>query len=88
MTPADVIEVGNEAVFTLLKVGGPVLAVALLSGLVIALFQALTQMQELTLSFVPKIVTTALALIVFLPFMMGTLLSFGREIFDRVAGIG
>jgi len=88
MTPADVIELGSEAIFTLLKVGGPVLGVALLSGLVIALFQALTQMQEQTLSFVPKIITTALALILFLPFMMATMISFGQQIFDRVAGIG
>ncbi len=88
MTPADVLELANEAIFTLLKVGGPVLAVALLSGLVIALFQALTQMQEQTLSFVPKIITTAFALILFLPFMMATMISFGQQIFDRVAGIG
>ena len=49
------------------------LGVALLSGLVISLFQALTQMQEQTLSFVPKIITIAFALILLLPFMMATM---------------
>lgn len=88
MTPADVIEIGNEAIFTLLKVAAPVLGVALLSGLVISLFQALTQMQEQTLSFVPKIITIALSLILLLPFMMATMISFGQQIFARAAGIG
>ncbi len=88
MTPADVIEIGNEAIFTLLKVASPLLGVALLSGLVISLFQALTQMQEQTLSFVPKIITIAFALILLLPFMMATMISFGQQIFARAAGIG
>lgn len=88
MNDADVIEVSREAVVVMLKVGAPVMLLALLVGLIISLFQALTQMQEQTLSFVPKIITTALALILFLPFMMATMISFGQQIFDRVAGIG
>ncbi|MFQ5784677.1 MAG: flagellar biosynthesis protein FliQ [Alphaproteobacteria bacterium] len=88
MTPAEVIDVGNDAILTLLIMGAPVLGVALAVGLLIALFQALTQMQEMTLSFVPKILTTVVALMLFLPFMISTLLGFGENIFERIAGLG
>ena len=56
MTPTDVLELSRESVWVMLKVGGPILMVALLVGLSISLVQALTQVQEMTLSFVPKII--------------------------------
>ncbi len=88
MSPTEVIEVGNAAIWTLLKVGAPILGIALAVGLAIALFQALTQMQEMTLSFVPKIASTALALLLFLPYILSTLLAFGESMFARIAGLG
>ncbi len=88
MSPVEVIGIGHEAIFTLLAVGSPILGSALAVGLVVSLFQALTQMQEMTLSFVPKIAVMALALFVFLPYMMSTLVSFGERMFERIAGIG
>ena len=88
MTPAQVLELGNEAIFTLLVVGAPLLGAALAVGLVISLFQALTQMQELTLSFVPKVAAMAFAMLLFLPFMMSTMIDLGQRLFERIAGLG
>ncbi|MFQ5958596.1 MAG: flagellar biosynthesis protein FliQ [Alphaproteobacteria bacterium] len=88
MTPAEVIDIANEAIFVLLKTGAPILGVALVVGLLVSLFQALTQMQEMTLSFVPKATAMAFTLLVFLPYIMTTLLGFGERLFERVAGLG
>ncbi len=85
MTAAEVLDVGRNAILTLLQVGAPIMAIALGVGLVIALFQALTQIQEMTLTFVPKIVAIFLSLLLLLPFMIQTLIAFARELFDRIA---
>lgn len=86
MNGADLLDVARDAIFTLLIVAGPVMAVALIVGLVIALFQALTQIQEMTLTFVPKIFAIFLSLLVLLPFMGATLASFMERIAARIAG--
>ena len=57
-------------------------------GLIIALFQALTSIQEMTLTFVPKILVIFLSIILFLPFMMNAVTEFGRSLFDRIVGLG
>ena len=88
MNAVDALEIGREAVWTMLKVGGPILLLALVVGLAIALFQALTQMQEMTLSFVPKIVVIFLSLLVFLPFMLTTLVEFTEGVMDRIVALG
>ncbi len=62
--------------------------VALVVGVVIALLQALTQMQEMTLSFVPKILAIFLTVMLALPFMIAILTGFGEELFRRIAGLG
>lgn len=87
MTPADVIDVGREALIVLLKIGAPVLLVALVVGLAISLIQALTQIQEMTLAFVPKIVVIFLALMLFLPFMLTTLTTFTQHLFDKIVSL-
>jgi flagellar biosynthetic protein FliQ len=84
----QVLDVAREAIFVLIRIGGPVMLVALVVGVLIALFQALTQMQEMTLSFVPKILAIFLTLVLTLPFMIATLVGFGEELFQRIAGIG
>ena len=56
MNEADVIDVAQDAIWVIIKIAGPVMFVALIVGLVISLFQALTQIQEMTLTFVPKII--------------------------------
>ncbi len=88
MTAEQVLDVAREAIFVLLKLGAPVMGVALVVGVLIALLQALTQMQEMTLSFVPKILAIFLTLVLTLPFMIETLVGFGEDLFRRIAGAG
>ena len=88
MNQADLLDIAREALLVTLKLGAPVLVLALIAGLAISLLQALTQMQEMTLSFVPKILTILLSLFLFLPFMLATLSDFTRELMDRIAAGG
>jgi flagellar biosynthesis protein FliQ len=82
---AEVVDIGREAIYALLKMGGPIMAIALVVGLLVSLFQALTQIQEMTLTFVPKIIVIFLAVLVMLPFMISTLMTFSQGLFDRIA---
>ena len=88
MNQTEVIEVGRDALVVMLKVGGPVILAALAVGLLIALFQALTQMQEMTLSFVPKIFAILFAVMLLAPFMINTLIAFTQQLADRIVSIG
>lgn len=88
MDAAQALDNGRDAVFTLLKVGLPVMAIALVVGLAISLVQALTQIQEQTLSFVPKIVVLFLALIVLMPFMLSTMITYTQGLFDQMIALG
>lgn len=69
MNGSEILDVARDALWTLLLVASPVLVVALLVGLVISLFQALTQIQEQTLTFVPKLFAIVITLLISLPFM-------------------
>ena len=84
MNAAEVIDIGRDAMIVTLKLGGPIMLIALVVGLAISLFQALTQIQEMTLTYVPKIVAILLAMMLLLPFMLATLQSFTERLFDRV----
>jgi flagellar biosynthetic protein FliQ len=88
VSQADILDIAREALLVTLKLGAPVLLLALIAGLAISLLQALTQMQEMTLSFVPKIITILLSLFLFLPFMLSTLSDFTRELMARIAAGG
>jgi len=83
-----VVEIGQEALWVVLKMAGPIMLVGLFVGLAIALFQALTTIQELTLTFVPKIIAIFIALIVFLPFMITTLVEYSTRLFERMGTMG
>ncbi|MFN3834328.1 MAG: flagellar biosynthesis protein FliQ [Glycocaulis sp.] len=85
MTGADVLDVGREAIWTMLAMAAPIMLIGLAVGVVIALFQALTQVQEMTLVFVPKIFAIFLALVVFMPLMGAILGAFMAGIADRIA---
>ncbi|MER3425162.1 MAG: flagellar biosynthetic protein FliQ [Nitrospiraceae bacterium] len=76
MTPDAVIEIGRRAIETMLLVSAPMLGLSLVIGLLVSLFQALTQINEATLTFVPKIVAIFVAVLIFFPWMLGTLVSF------------
>ena len=69
MTGPEVLDIAREAIFTLVEVSAPVMLVGLAVGVVISLLQALTQIQEMTLAFVPKILAIFIALLIALPFM-------------------
>ena len=88
MNEIAVVEIGREAMYVTLILASPVMAAGMAVGLVIALFQALTTLQEMTLTFVPKIIVILVAIVLFLPLMMTTLLEFSRELFDRIAVLG
>ena len=77
-------DIGRDAIVVALKLGGPIMLLSLLVGLAISLFQALTQIQEMTLTYVPKIVAIMLALLLLMPFMLTTLQNFTERLFDRV----
>jgi flagellar biosynthetic protein FliQ len=88
MNAADVMDVAREAVIVMLKVGSPIMLLALTVGLTVSLFQALTQMQEMTLTFVPKAICIFVSLLVFLPFMLGVLVTFTESLMDRIVALG
>ena len=85
MNELAVLELGREATWVMLLVAGPVLLIGTVVGLAVALLQALTTIQEMTLTFVPKIVAMLIGLIIFLPFMMTTLIEFTRRLFEQIA---
>lgn len=88
MNEVDVLEVGREALVVILMTSAPIMGAGLLIGIIIALFQALTTIQEMTLTFVPKILIIFIAIIVFLPFMMRSVIEFAERLFDRIVGLG
>jgi flagellar biosynthetic protein FliQ len=81
-------EVAKQAVMTCLAISAPMLVAALVTGLVIGLFQAVTQIHEMTLTFIPKIVAVAVALVLFMPWILGRMTGFSTFIFDKMASVG
>lgn len=84
MTPQMVISIGREALTVTILVAAPMLSFGLVVGLMIAVFQAITQIHEMTLTFVPKILAVALALLLFLPWMINMLTDFTRHLYDLI----
>ena len=87
MDKIEVLEVSREVFFVILKTGGPIMAAGLIIGLAIAVFQTLTSIQEMTLTFVPKIIIIFGAVIVFMPFMITTIVEFTRSLYDRISAL-
>lgn len=88
MNDADAAAMIRECMIVTMKLGGPLLVVGLLVGLVVSLIQAVTQINEATLAFLPKVFAIGLAMVLLGPFMTATLVSFTHEIFDRIVTIG
>lgn len=84
MTGGEVMDVGRDAITTLLLVSAPLLIISLVVGVAISLVQALTQIQEMTLAFVPKIIAVFVAMMVALPFMGDLLASHMARVIERV----
>jgi len=87
MSPDSVIQLGSESVKMVLFISLPMLIVALVVGIAISLFQAVTQIQEMTLTFVPKIIAVFAAIIVAAPWMTEKLISLTRDIFNMIPTI-
>lgn len=88
MNETEIIETTRQALLICIQIGAPILLVGLVVGVTIALVQALTQIQEITLVFVPKILAIFLAMFFFLPSMMKTLTVFMESLADRMIGLG
>ncbi len=88
MNAADVLAIARDAVWVMLKIAAPLMLTALIVGLIISLFQALTQLQEQTLTFVPKILILLAVFVLTIPFMSNTLIEFTRELMAKAVGIG
>ncbi len=88
MTGAALLDISRDGILTFLKVAGPLMTVALIVGLVVSLLQALTQIQEQTLIYVPKILAVFGAMLVMLPFMGDALASYMTRIATVIAGGG
>lgn len=87
MSQAVVLDIMKDALITTLMTAAPILIIALVVGLIISILQATTQIQEQTLTFVPKIVAVFVSLIIFGSFMLNTIISFTNRIFDYISNI-
>jgi flagellar biosynthetic protein FliQ len=87
MDSADVLEIARESMVVTLKIGAPIMVASLVVGLVISLFQALTQIQEATLAFVPKVLVVFLVFLLSMPFMLATLTTFTQQVAARIVGL-
>lgn len=87
MTPEQVIEIGSYAMRTVVFVAGPMLLAGMIVGLVISIFQAATQINEMTMTFVPKILTVFAVLIITLPWAISQLTGFTESMFSRIANM-
>ena len=84
MTPEGVLAVGQEAIKTILLVAGPMLGLRLLVGLMVRAFQAMTQINEMTLTFLPKIITMFLVLLFMFPWMLQILIGFMTGVWGQI----
>ncbi|MBI5345155.1 MAG: flagellar biosynthesis protein FliQ [Deltaproteobacteria bacterium] len=84
MTPEFVTSIGKETIEVILMISAPILICGLCVGLIISILQAVTQIQEMTLAFVPKIIIVLLAIIVFSPWMMDVMIKYTGRIFANI----
>ncbi|MET0312801.1 MAG: flagellar biosynthesis protein FliQ [Hansschlegelia sp.] len=88
MNAPEILDVARDALWTILKVGGPLMAVTLVVGVAVSLIQALTQIQETTLVFVPKILALFVAMLIALPFMGDAMAAHMARIAGRIVAGG
>jgi flagellar biosynthetic protein FliQ len=88
MTQDFVLHLFREAFYTTLLLSAPILLVSLVVGLFVSVIQAATSIQEFTLTFVPKLVVTALVIVITLPWMMDVMTGFTRDLFLQIPGLG
>ena len=88
MSPETVVHLGRKAVETVLLGAAPMLIAAMVVGLIISVFQAATQINEQTMTFIPKIVAVFITLLIFGPWLMNLLITFTTGIFTSIATVG
>jgi len=88
MTEQMVVYLFREAFYTTLLVSAPMLLLSLIVGLLIAIFQAATSIQEITLTFVPKIIIVAIVAVLTLPWMMEIMITFTLTVFNQIPALG
>ncbi|MFH1384469.1 MAG: flagellar biosynthetic protein FliQ [Candidatus Omnitrophota bacterium] len=86
MTIQMTIDIGQLALITFLKVAGPMLAAGMIVGITVSLFQSMTQIQEITLTFIPKIIAVLVTTVLFLPWIVSTLTQFTHEMLLVIPG--
>ena len=84
MTGADVLDIATDGIWVLITVSAPMMIVGLVVGVIIALFQALTQIQEQTLVFVPKIIAIFVTMLLTLPFLGATMSGYMTRVIDMI----
>lgn len=84
MTDATIVAIGRDALMTVLLVAGPMLGLGLLVGLLVSIFQATTQIQEQTLTFIPKILAVLLSALIFGPWMLRVMTEFGVRLLSNM----
>jgi len=87
MSPEYVIQLGHETLMLVLLLGGPVLIVALIVGLAVSIFQAVTQVHEMTLTFIPKIVAVAVTVVLLLPWIVQHMVEFTTRLLSSIPTI-
>lgn len=87
MTPESVLTLAQQALQVTLLMAAPPLLAALITGLVVSVFQAATQINEMTLSFIPKLLAIFVVLVLFGPWMLGILLDYMRQLFNGIPGM-
>ncbi|WP_110588066.1 flagellar biosynthesis protein FliQ [Microbacterium suaedae] len=87
MTPEQVIDIGHDGLIIAAKLCAPLLVTALVVGFAISLLQSITQVQEMTISFVPKLVAVGIALLVCGHWMINEIVAFTNELFARIPGL-
>jgi flagellar biosynthesis protein FliQ len=84
MTPDSVIKLAEQSIYTMIMIASPLLLIALGIGLIVSIFQAMTQIQEQTLAFIPKILAVFVSIIFFGPWMLTLILDFTTNLFENM----
>ena len=84
MSAMTVIDIGRQALYLTALIAGPLLLFSMVVGLMVGVFQAVTQIHEMTLSFIPKIFVIGLSLVIFLPWMVSIFIDFSINLFNRI----
>lgn len=87
MTPDMVVSLAREALIVMLLVSAPMLMSGLLVGLIISILQAITQVHEMTLTFIPKIIAVALSLLIFLPWIISKMVDFTNHLYSMISAL-